>query len=174
VILDPTLAAAALAREAGLVRVRVGEEQAWTLDGGEAVRIVGIGWATVDLERAAADLELAGADIASPGAMFEPGVGDDLLAAASLVGRPVGQPVVILLEPISEDRLAAGLARRGEGPLALYVAPVHGSLGTSLDRLAAAGIRTRTGQGPVGEAALVLGRPAAGPQLILVAVPSEP
>ena len=166
-ILDLNAVAKALAREAGLADLgrKTGLER--TLDGSEVVRIVGIGWATVDLERAVADL-------ASPQVVFEPGADDDLLAAGALVARPVAEPVVILLEPMSEGRLAAGLARRDEGPLALYLAPVHGSLGSSLQRLALAGIRTRRGRGPFGDAAIVLGRPAAGPQLILVAVPSEP
>ena len=164
---DPNAVAIALAREAGLARVGGATGLERTLDGGEAVWIVGIGWATVDLERAAAGL-------ASPGVAFEPGADDDLLAATALIARPVAEPVVIVLEPMSEGRLAAGLARRDEGPLALYLAPVHGSLGSSLQRLAQAGIRTQRGRGPFGDAALVLGRPAAGPQLILVAVPSKP
>jgi hypothetical protein len=167
VILDPSALATALAREAGLAGVSGATGLERTLDGGEAVRIVGIGWATVDLERAAAAL-------ASPEVVFEPGADDDLLSAAALVARPVAGPVVIVLEPMSEGRLAAGLARRDEGPLALYLAPVRGSLGSSLQRLAQAGIRTQRGRGPFGDAALVLRRPAAGPQLILVAVPSEP
>ncbi len=105
--------------------------------------------------------------------IFEPGAPDDLLGATGRVGRPMTNgPTVVLLEPGTEGLLAAALARRGEGPAVLFLATVDGSLPAALDRLASAGIRTRSGHGPFGEAVLVLGRPTGEPQLIVVAVPS--
>jgi hypothetical protein len=133
-----------------------------------AVRLatIGVGWATVELARAA--VELVGND---PGAVG-PAEPDVLLGASAWTWRPASPaPILVLLEPNTEGRLAAALARRGEGPAALYLAPLDG-LAAGVATLAASGVRCRPGRGPFGEAALVLGRPVAGPQLILVGVPS--
>lgn len=135
-----------------------------------AVRIVGLGWATVDLDRVAADLRLA------EGLAFDVDVRDELLGAR---GRAVG-PVppdgirLVILEPFTEGRLAASLARRGEGPAALYLAPTDSDLTGAIDRLSTGGVRTRSGLTALGPGAIVLGLAAAGPQLLLVAVPSGP
>ncbi len=182
-IADPAELATTLAGEAGLAGVGVEGEGGRQVElGGVSLRIVAIGWATVELDRAAAELaegwssEGGGASPskrAASAAIFEPGAPDDLLGASTRVGRPMASgPTVVLLEPRTEGLLAAALARRGEGPAVLFLATVEGSLPAALDRLASAGIRTRSGHGPVGEAALVLGRPSAEPQLIVVAVPS--
>jgi hypothetical protein len=160
VIGDPAGAAAALAAEAGLDGLR-------PILGGVELRPVAVGWATVDLDRATHEY-LASGDTA----VMAHGFTDELLGARGRRSAPASTTGVILLEPRTEGLLAAALARRDEGPAVLYLAPVHGELGQSLDRLATAGIRTRRGDGPFGAAALVLGRPVAGPQLILVGVPS--
>jgi hypothetical protein len=133
-----------------------------------AVDIAAIGFATVDLDRAAASL----------GAQFKlsfgPAPRDQLLGAS--VRRSTGRsPAVLLLEPDTEGRLAAALARSGEGPVALYlrVADPDGR---------SAGLKLRRGDGPWGPAGLVLGGHPAGPFLILVGpapsrvdrVPSDP
>lgn len=136
---------------------------------GIPLTVVGIGWATVDLDRAATDLESTGPYDVGPA---DP---DTLLGATARIGRSAGGgPLAVLLEPFTEGRLAAFLARHGEAPAALYVAPRDGGLEAAMGRLAAAGTRIRAGHGPLGPAALVLGQSAEGPQLVLVAVPSGP
>ncbi|MGZ6342748.1 MAG: GNAT family N-acetyltransferase [Candidatus Limnocylindrales bacterium] len=74
--------------------------------------MVGVALATVDLERAARALgELA----------FGPAPDDELLGAHA-VGAMLRDGVpLFLLEPSREGRLAAFLARHGEGPVALYL-----------------------------------------------------
>ncbi|HTS14532.1 MAG TPA: hypothetical protein VMH24_02625, partial [Candidatus Sulfotelmatobacter sp.] len=89
-----------------------------------AARVIAIGLATVDLDRAAADL---------PDVAFHRAPDDDLLGArgfaAELPGRP-GGVTLLLLEPSTEGRLTAFLARHGEGLAAVYMpadpAPVAG------------------------------------------------
>lgn len=77
--------------------------------------LAGIGWATVDLERAAA---------AWPDRRFLPGAAEASLGARTLVEAAPrsGSVALVLLEPSTEGRLAATLARHGEGPVVLYVA----------------------------------------------------
>jgi hypothetical protein len=72
-------------------------------------RLLAIGLATVDHERLAS--ELGAGDVVEAG--VEPGLG----ATAWLV--PATR--LLLLEPSTEGRLAAALARHGEGPIALYL-----------------------------------------------------
>jgi hypothetical protein len=72
--------------------------------------VVGVGWATVDLERAEASFGLA----------FEDATDDAALGArCRIAGMPDGTRLV-LLEPSTEGRLAESLARRGEGPVAVW------------------------------------------------------
>jgi ribosomal protein S18 acetylase RimI-like enzyme len=79
--------------------------------------VVGIGWATVDLERAALELaEAAGLD--PSGVRLAPDEGS-LGAFARRLDLADG--AVLLLEPRTEGRLAAALARHGEGPVAAYL-----------------------------------------------------
>ncbi|MCY7418664.1 MAG: hypothetical protein LH650_09235, partial [Chloroflexi bacterium] len=89
--------------------------------GDGAPRLVSIGWATVDIERTLADLAVADARATDD---------DELLGARAW--RVDGGPVaLLLLEPVTEGRLAAALARRGEGIAAFYVAadtPLEGLL----------------------------------------------
>jgi hypothetical protein len=114
------------------------------LSDGAPFTIVAVGVATVDTDRHALDA----------GWRTTPAPADELLGASS--ARVVGQPVV-LLEPTTEGRLAASLARVGEGPVAIYA------------RGPRSGIRTSTvAGGPFGSQVLVLGRPAWGPHLLLV------
>jgi hypothetical protein len=83
--------------------------------------ISSIGWATVELDRA--ERELRGALGRTAGA--EPWVRagrDDGLGAAARLGPPLdGGPRLVLLEADTEGRLAATLARHGEGVAAVYV-----------------------------------------------------
>lgn len=142
-----------------------------------AVRPVAVGWATVDLERTAADLA------AADGGTIRPAASDTLLGAATAVVLPAGHstapmpvpgPALVLLEPASEGRLAAALARWDEGGTVLYLGARNGDLGSALERLAVVGVRTASGHGPFGEAALILDGRATRPLLMLVGVPSEP
>lgn len=82
-------------------------------------RLVGVGWATVDLERTLAGL---------PGATgtSDPVGGADLLVDEPALGArarvvAAGGLALVVLEPSTEGRLAAALARRGEGIACLYV-----------------------------------------------------
>jgi hypothetical protein len=74
-----------------------------------------VGWATVELDRAALEL-MAMLEV---GTTFEPASGSQALGARCRVGRArqgMGEaPLVVLLEPSTEGRLAGLLARRGEG-----------------------------------------------------------
>ena len=78
--------------------------------------IIGLGWATVDTDRAVAELTRAEPEAAP----FEPGVSEALLGGSSLLGRALaGRVRLVILEPSTESRLAATLARNDEGPAAL-------------------------------------------------------
>ena len=77
----------------------------------EPPRLLAVGWATVDLERTLDDM-----GIAAP-----PSVEDALLGARAC-RIDLDGTAVLVLEPTTEGRLAAALARRGEGICALYVA----------------------------------------------------
>jgi hypothetical protein len=89
--------------------------------------IAGIGWATVDEERARGELDgLLAADQAAPAlaswvALERDG---DLGARRWIRAAPAGAlgvPALVLLEPDTEGRLAASLARFGEGVAAVYL-----------------------------------------------------
>jgi len=147
-------------------------------------RIVGIGWATVDLERAAAQLDPA---LALPADGWTPATRDQLLGATALLGPwlaltpgpalgPDGRgPRLVLLEPDTEGRLAASLARHGEGVAVVYVTnssdergalvPTHagGSPGTPA--------RSSVAPGPLGRGRLLLGGPISGPHVVVLEAP---
>ena len=139
-------------------------------------------WATVDLGRAIHELG------ARRNAEDDAGEKTTVDPAAALPDPLLGARVVILpatpdrsalavAEPSTEGRLAATLARLGEGRAGQYV-----SVGDGLDRARAraaeAGIvLSRVEIGPFGPSMLVLRGPATGPHLILcelAAVPSSP
>ncbi len=130
---------------------------------GDHREVVAIGWATVDFERTAGEL----------GGRWQAAPADRLLGGRAWIREAPADPAeglfrVILLEPSTEGRLAAALARRGEGPVAVYRRPATGP----------ADGRTRAGDGPLGPQLLELDGPVAGPfRLSLVEadrVPSEP
>jgi hypothetical protein len=115
-------------------------------------------WATVDLDRALGEL----------GATGEVLPDDPLLGATiRLIRREAGPPIA-LAEPNTEGRLAAGLARFGEGPAGRYVT-ASDRLPAAARDLAARGVRvSRPADGPFGRSVLVLDGPLAGPHLVLV------
>lgn len=139
-------------------------------------------WATVDLERVLRDLGLAPTLAAAT--VDDPLLGARVLdldepvpAAIGAVVALAGRHRIVLAEPSTEGRLAAFLARHGEGPAGRYVG-VALDLGAIATRAAAAGIAvSRPGTGPFGPEILVLGGRLGSPHLILVevaAVPSRP
>jgi hypothetical protein len=87
-------------------------------------RVVGRGWATVDLDRAERDLASWLADAAS----FADAPRSALLGATCRIGSgraddAAGGTWVVILEPDAEGRLAAFLARHGEGWAVTWLAP---------------------------------------------------
>jgi hypothetical protein len=77
-----------------------------------APALVGVGWATVDAERT-----LVGLD----GLQVAPETEEPSLGARAWVAW-LGATAIVVLEPSTEGRLAAALARRGEGIACLYLA----------------------------------------------------
>jgi len=127
-------------------------------------------WATVDLERTLDGLGAA-PSTAEPS-------GDPLLGAWVVVTAADADGArLAIAEPKTEGRLAATLARHGEGPAGRYVAVADG-LAIARSRAADAGIAvSRVEEGPFGASMLVLIGPVSGPHLILcdpAAVPSKP
>lgn len=125
--------------------------------------------ATVELERALRELGV-------PVPARQP-VPDLLLGARVLVVEVPGGSLTAVAEPSTEGRLAAFLARHGEGLAGRYVhSPID--LAKARSRAAGAGVTlSRVAEGPFGSAVLVRGGPIGGPHLILVAptaVPSRP
>ena len=124
--------------------------------------LIAIGWATVDLERAAS---------AFPGTTFAKAPPDDLLGARAWVTEPTSATGIVLLEPATEGRLAAFLARQGEGPAALYLAVPLKPDG---------GIRRRPrapatpGGGPFGAELLVHASSREGPWLLVATRDARP
>ena len=122
-------------------------------------RVVGRGWATVELERAAS--ELAGR--LAPDALFEAAPRSAILGARCLRGRARhdagdGEGAadwIVLLEPDTEGRLAAFLARSGEGWAATWTVPTSGQ-------------RTRGAPGPLGEERLTDALGVGGPYRLLL------
>jgi hypothetical protein len=82
--------------------------------------LVAIGWATVDAERTAGEQRRTEFVATEP---------ESALGARAWLGR-TGSVDLVLLEPSTEGRLAAALARRGEGLAVLYLA-VEGLDGTT-------------------------------------------
>jgi GNAT superfamily N-acetyltransferase len=113
--------------------------------------VAGIGWSTVDLERAERELGFA----------FEDGAPDAILGARSRIAAGALAVPLVLLEPATEGRLAASLARLGEGPVVTWLAgpvPAAGPSGPSV----------LPALGPFGEERLERG-PTHGPYRLFLA-----
>ena len=125
--------------------------------GAEQAHPCALGWATVDLDRAAS--ELARDLRFSPDAFVD--AGESLaLGARCRVASDVlpGDLALVILEPATEGRLAATLARFGEGPAVTWYRtdePVA---------VRATGSRP----GPFGPERLVAGDPVHGPHRLLI------
>jgi hypothetical protein len=118
-----------------------------------------LGWATVELDRAATELAM---ELGTVAAAFLPAADSVVLGARCRVAYgvlPGGQPLAIL-EPRTEGRLAGRLARLGEGPAAIWSRAPAARLG-----------RRQPGSaqpGPFGLEQLLSGGPAQGPYSLLI------
>ena len=81
---------------------------------------IALGWATVELDRAAAELA---ADLRLPPMAFAPGADSEILGARCRVADAAlpGGLSLAILEPATEGRIAATLARLGEGPTVVWL-----------------------------------------------------
>ena len=129
--------------------------------------LAGVGWATVELDRAESEL---GEWLAGEPPDPADDVADPILGARARLRVSDGLPgeQIVLLEPTTEGRIAGSLVRDGEGPCALYVHPSAG-LDAWLEPARERGVGTSTVEtGPFGRSALVAGGPVAGPHLLIV------
>ena len=128
------------------------------------VRPVAVGWATVELERAERELCAAlGLSVDD----FGPGASSIALGARCRVapGALGDALALVLVEPETEGRLAATLARLGEGPAVVWLV-VEGCDTTAA---ASATMTAAVRPGPFGPERLVLGGSIHGPHRLLVA-----
>jgi hypothetical protein len=129
--------------------------------------LAGVGWATVELDRAETELaEWLAGEAPDPA----DDVADPILGARARLRVADGLPgeEIVLLEPTTEGRVAGSLVRDGEGPCALYVHPA-GGLDAWLQRARERGVGTSPVEaGPFGRSVLVAGGPVAGPHLLVV------
>jgi hypothetical protein len=135
-----------------------------------AGRPIALGWATVELDRAAFEL---GAELGVPAERFRGAVESSALGARCRVaGDALSSGVsVVLLEPATEGRLAATLARSGEGPAATWLAV--GDLPAVIAALRLTGVEASMERaGPFGAERLVLDGPIHGPHRLLVQLPT--
>ena len=159
---DPGILAAAMA-----IRTDAGARDPWLM----GLPIVGLGWATVELERAAEDLDSAFNRAGLPQPAWAPAPRDDLLGATTWLSREwwptwgsEDPPAIVLLEPDTEGRLAATLAKFGEGVAAIYVAARPGDPGGRIDAVRLG----RPAPGPLGSGRLLLARPTWGPNVVVL------
>jgi hypothetical protein len=114
-----------------------------------------VGWATIDRD--------------APVAGWAPG---DDLAADPILGAAVrsidGVDGLVLLEPSTEGRVAASLARSAEGPAAIYVRVRRDPAALRRTGLVLSALAT----GPFGRQALVLGGSRFGPHVVAVLDPA--
>jgi hypothetical protein len=107
---------------------------------------------------------------ATPGFESSVDVADDELLGARcrLIAPAPPTPPIVLLEPSTEGRLAASLARFGEGPVALYLRVPARALARFRVVAPASGVHcSRPAVGPFGTAVLVLEGPSSGPHLVV-------
>ncbi|HKG57228.1 MAG TPA: hypothetical protein VKA85_08270 [Candidatus Limnocylindrales bacterium] len=130
---------------------------------GVSLRTVAVGYATVDLDEAEAQLRLT---LGARG--VRAGADDALLGARTRIVETTDGALLVLLEPCTEGRLAASLARFGHGAVVEYLEVADE--GTDVAAAAAlAGIRlSAPAHGPFGPSRLVVGGRAWGPHVVLV------
>lgn len=120
-------------------------------------RPIALGWATVDLDRAAAELA---AELGLTVAGFLPAPDSIVLGARCRVANGVlpGGAALAIVEPATEGPLAAALARHSEGPLVTWA--------KSSDAPSRRSGSVRPG--PFGPERLRSGGPPQGPFLLLI------
>jgi hypothetical protein len=129
----------------------------------EAWPVVARIWQTVDVDRTVADLGLP----------TEPIADDEVLGAHGVLVRPPDGPPLAIVEPSTEGRLAAALARRGEGDGGKYIASADGANGVDAARRAGL-IVVQDGPGPFGRSTLVAAPGADRWSTFIVIVPPPP
>ena len=139
------------------------------LDVNADLDLVAVGWATIDFDRALAELS---ADLRLPPGAFAAAADDVALGARCLVATGAlagsrGRLDLVLLEPSTEGRLAATLARSDEGPAAAWLATDDLPAATLTFRRAGTLVAAPR-DGPFGPAALLLDTPIHGPHRFLV------
>jgi hypothetical protein len=131
-----------------------------------AGQLIAVGWATVELDRAAVEL---GTELGIPADRFLDAAETATLGARCRMARrvlPDGMSLV-LLEPATEGRLAGSLARSGEGPVSVWLAVAD--LDSALAALRETGIGTSAERvGPLGAERLALDGSIHGPYRLLV------
>lgn len=125
-------------------------------------RVLAVILATVDRDRVVADLGLPVQLLAD----------DPLLGASVGLVRPADRDPIAILEPSSEGRLAATLARHGEELAGEYVEAPVGHDAIRVAATAAGLVLSRSADGPFGPSVLVLAGPVDGPHLVLVERPA--
>jgi hypothetical protein len=120
-------------------------------------RPIAVGWATVDMDRAATELA---AELGLTASAFLPAADSVVLGARCRVVDRVltGGASLAILEPRTEGRLAAALAHHGEGPSVTWA--------RSLDAPSQRSASLRPG--PFGPERLQPGQPPQGPFLLLI------
>jgi len=119
-------------------------------------------WATVDRDRVIADLGLPAETL----------LDDPHLGAFVSTVRPPGDDPVAIVEPATEGRLAATLARHGEGPIGAYIAsPIDFDAVARLGAPRGLSI-SPIAEGPFGRSVLVTAGPTSRTHLVLVERPA--
>jgi hypothetical protein len=120
-------------------------------------RLIAVGWATVDMDRAAAELAV---ELGLTAPAFLRAADSIVLGARCRVADGVltGGARLAILEPGTEGRLAAALARHGEGPSVTWAQSLEAANQRS------ASLRP----GPFGPERLQPGGPPQGPFLLLI------
>jgi hypothetical protein len=131
--------------------------------------LIAVGWATIDFDRTIGDLTT---ELGLRSGAFGPAADDValgarcLVASRALAGSP--RPLdLVLLEPSTEGRLAATLARCDEGPAAAWLATGDLPAVTLAWRRAGTTLGSPR-DGPLGHASLLLDKPIHGPHRFLV------
>jgi len=130
------------------------------LVGADARRVPG--WATVELDRAARELG------AGTAVQVRDLPDDPLLGARCRVLAADKGDAILLLEPATEGRIAASLARYGEGYVATWIRLASDRYDNFVDSARREGLRLSSeAAGPFGRERLILGGPAWGPHLLV-------
>jgi hypothetical protein len=126
------------------------------------VDLLAIGWATVDRERFLEGL--------GPGPVER--LARDPHLGAFVVRHSLARPQALVLEPDTEGRLAASLARSGEGPAAIYVTTQGGLDAFVADTRRRSAPVSSVRPGPFGPSVVLLDGPLWGPHVLVVGRPS--